>query len=75
MSNRCAGIVVGTPSMLRDMNHKYDDLKSQVVETDVAWDDRFLDSLTVGDLVTLPVDQLAERILARRANPVGASSS
>ncbi|MBM3460486.1 MAG: SIS domain-containing protein [Armatimonadetes bacterium] len=53
-------------AVLRDMQ-RYDDVRSQVTETDRDWDDRLLDAVPVRDLVTLPVDKLAEQILAAPA--------
>lgn len=57
--------------VLRNMGNRYDDLKSQVTETDLAWHDHLLEAVAVADLVTLPVDKLAEQIIrAASAAPV-----
>lgn len=54
-------------AVLRDMQQRYDDLKSQVMETDLEWQDSFLEGIEVEELVLLPVDKLAERILSSAA--------
>jgi glucosamine--fructose-6-phosphate aminotransferase (isomerizing) len=43
---------------------RYEDLRCLVTEVDVAWDDRLLDAVSVLDLLTEPVERLAERILS-----------
>jgi len=42
---------------------RYEDLRCTVTEVDVAWDDRLLDPISVADLLTLPVERLAEQII------------
>jgi len=49
--------------LLRDLSNRYEDLKSLVEEANLIWRDDFVKSLKVEDLVTLPVDDLAERVL------------
>lgn len=50
-------------ALLRETENRYDDLKAQVTETDLGWDDAMLEAIPVADLVVLPVDELAERII------------
>jgi glucosamine--fructose-6-phosphate aminotransferase (isomerizing) len=50
-------------TLLRDLGGRYDDLRSQVLETDTLWDERALESIATVDLVTLPIEQLTERVL------------
>lgn len=59
-------------TLLRDTQNRYDDLKAQVTETDLEWDDSMLASFSVADLVVLPVDKLAERIIGRAQVAVAA---
>src|SRR5581483_12198062 len=42
---------------------RYEDLRCSVTEVDVAWDDRLLDPISVSDLLTTPVERLAEQIV------------
>jgi hypothetical protein len=49
--------------LLRDLSNRYEDLKSLVEEANLIWRDDFVKVLKVEDLVTLPVDDLAERLL------------
>lgn len=51
---------------------RYEDIRCSVTEVDVAWDDRLLDPLPLAELLTAPVERLAETIvqLARSAGEV-----
>ena len=51
-------------SLLRDLSGRYEDVKSQVLETDAEWTDAVLESISAADLILLPVEQLTERVLA-----------
>jgi glucosamine--fructose-6-phosphate aminotransferase (isomerizing) len=42
---------------------RYEDLKCSVTEVDVPWDDRLLDPIVLGDLLTLPFERIAEQIV------------
>jgi glucosamine--fructose-6-phosphate aminotransferase (isomerizing) len=42
---------------------RYEDLRCAVTEVDVPWDDRLLDPVPVAELLTLPVDRLAEQLI------------
>src|SRR5262249_3985599 len=48
---------------------RYEDLRCAVTEVDVPWDERLLDPIPTDELLTAPVERLAERIvrLARSA--------
>lgn len=52
-------------SCLRDMGTRYEDLRTQVEETDLRWDDRLLETVSPRDLVTLPAAELAERLISQ----------
>lgn len=54
-------------SLLRDLGSRYEDIKSQVLETDAEWNDEVLECFTCADLILLPVDQLTERVIAQTA--------
>jgi glucosamine--fructose-6-phosphate aminotransferase (isomerizing) len=54
----------GKAELLTNMQ-RYDELKSQVTETDWTWSDELLGPVSVADLVTLPVEKVAEQIIAR----------
>jgi glucosamine--fructose-6-phosphate aminotransferase (isomerizing) len=43
---------------------RYEDVRCAVTEVDVAWDDRHLEPIAVDELLTAPVERLAERIVA-----------
>src|SRR2546423_15195054 len=43
---------------------RYEDLRCAVTEVDVAWDDRLLDPIPLDELLTAPVEPLAQRIVA-----------
>ncbi len=49
--------------VLRDLASRYEDLKSLVEEANLIWRDEYLESQRVEDLVTMPVEDLAEQIL------------
>ncbi|ODT72855.1 hypothetical protein ABS71_07555 [bacterium SCN 62-11] len=51
-------------SLLRDLSGRYEDVKSQVLETDAEWSDTVLEGISAGDLILLPMEQLTERVLA-----------
>ena len=51
-------------SLLRDLSGRYEDVKSQVLETDAEWTDAVLEGISAADLILLPVEQLTERVLA-----------
>ncbi|MBS2035524.1 SIS domain-containing protein [bacterium] len=51
-------------SLLRDLSGRYEDIKSQVLETDAEWTDAVLEGISAADLILLPVEQLTERVLA-----------
>jgi glutamine---fructose-6-phosphate transaminase (isomerizing) len=51
-------------SLLRDLGGRYEDIRSQVLETDREWRDEVLESFSPADLILLPVEQLAERAVA-----------
>lgn len=51
-------------SLLRDLGGRYEDLRSQVLETDAEWTDEVLETLTPSELILLPVEQLTERVLS-----------
>ncbi len=55
---------------------RYEDLRCSVTEVDVAWDDRLLDPVPLAELLTAPVERLAETIvkLARSAGEVAAQA-
>ena len=62
--------------LLRDLGGRYDDLRSQVLETDTPWGDAALERIATVDLVTLPMEQLTERVLSLlQGSAVGASRS
>jgi glucosamine--fructose-6-phosphate aminotransferase (isomerizing) len=50
-------------SLLRDLGGRYEDLKSQVLETDLEWNDSVLEPLAPADLILLPIEQLVEKVL------------
>ena len=50
-------------SVLQDLRQKYENLKSLITERDVVWNDSFLDSIEVENLVMTPVKELAAQIL------------
>ncbi|MBI3930115.1 MAG: SIS domain-containing protein [Armatimonadetes bacterium] len=58
-------------TLLRDFQQRYDDLKSHVMETDLEWDDQYLEPISPEALVTLPVDKLAEQVLVNAQRSVG----
>ncbi|NDD27485.1 MAG: SIS domain-containing protein [Proteobacteria bacterium] len=43
---------------------RYEDLRSQITETDLEWTDALLEPLTVAQLVTAPVEKLAEHVIS-----------
>lgn len=49
--------------ILRDLGNRYEDLKSQVEEANLIWRDDFLADLSIEDLVTRRVEELAERVI------------
>ncbi|MEW6280433.1 MAG: SIS domain-containing protein, partial [Candidatus Eremiobacterota bacterium] len=49
--------------MLREMQQRYDDIKSFVTETDLEWNDAYLERFSAEDLVTLPIEVLNARVL------------
>lgn len=51
-------------AILRDTG-RYDELKTQITETDLEWKDDYLERIPVDELVTLPVDKLVEEILGQ----------
>ncbi|MBT9582470.1 SIS domain-containing protein [bacterium] len=51
-------------SLLRDLSGRYEDIKSQVLETDSEWSDQVLEGFSPADLILMPVEQLTERVLA-----------
>lgn len=51
-------------ALLRDLSGRYDDIKGQVLESDTVWNDQVLNEVSVSDLVTLPIHQLSERVIA-----------
>ena len=51
-------------AILRDTG-RYDELKTQITETDLPWKDEYLDRIPVDELVTLPVDKLVEEVLGQ----------
>jgi len=55
---------------------RYEDLRCSVTEVDVAWDDRLLDPVPLPELLTAPVERLAETIvkLARSGGEVAAQA-
>ena len=53
----------GKVHLLRDVANRYEDLKSQVEEANLVWQDGFLEKVRTADLVTLPVDELAEQLI------------
>ena len=53
----------GKLQLIRDVASRYEDLKSLVEEANLIWHDQFLGALRVEDLVTLPVEELAEQVL------------
>lgn len=57
-------------AMLREMAQRYDDVKSFVTETDVEWQDGYLEQFSVADLVTLPSEALNARVLEVARNAV-----
>ena len=57
-------------SLMRDLRQRYENLRSLVTERDVSWGDDFLDEIGVGDLIMLPVKQLANQIVKSRKQTV-----
>jgi hypothetical protein len=47
-----------------DATGRYEDVRLAVTEADVPWDDGLLDPIPVAELLTDPVERLAERIVA-----------
>lgn len=60
-------------SLLRDLGGRYEDIKSQVLETDAEWSDSVLEQFSPDDLILLPTEQLTERVLACFSARVAAS--
>lgn len=50
-------------TVLREIPNRYEDLKSHVEEANLIWTDRFLEAVPVEDLVTRPVEDLADRVI------------
>lgn len=51
-------------NLLRDLGGRYEDLRSQVQETDREWRDESLETFSPADLILMPMEQLTERVLA-----------
>jgi len=56
-------------SLLRDISGRYDDIKSNVLESDTQWTDEVLSQIPVADLVTLPLHELSKLVIARLTPP------